>query len=342
VDQQSVGSVRGAPLPAPRGALSERLIDRLRTGSGALPAAGGLSGGALDDEDLQLALYLCYELHYRGFDGVPEAEEWDPRVIAFRSSLEMAFEAALSDEVSVPDVVGDAASSIRDLADGEPSQLAGFLELDASESQFAEFLMQRSAYHLKEADPHSWAISRLEPRAKAALVEIQSDEYGGGDPDWMHSRLFARSMAALGLDPSYGAYIDRLPAPTLATVNLMSLFGLHRRWRGAIVGHLALFEMTSVVPNRCYGNGLRRLGFDEDATRFFDEHVEADSVHEAVANEMVKTLVSEEPSLARDALFGAKALDLVESRAGDALLRAWRGGGSSLRAPAEHQAAQVA
>jgi len=57
---------------------------------------------------------------------------------------------------------------------------------------------------------------------------------------------------------------------------------------------------------------------------------------------MVKTLVSEEPNLARDALFGAKALDLVESRAGDALFRAWRSGGSSLHVAAAHPAAQVA
>ena len=342
MDQQGFGSGRRAPLPRARGPLSERLIDRLRTGGGALPAPSGFSGGPLEDEDLQLALYVCYELHYRGFDGVPEAEEWDPLVIAFRSSLEIAFAAALFDEVSMPESLDDVASSIRALADGGPSQLARFLEFDAGEGEFAEFLIQRSAYHLKEADPHSWAIPRLEPRAKAKLVEIQSDEYGGGDPEWMHSRLFAKTMEALGLDPSYGAYLDRLPGSTLATVNLMSLFGLHRRWRGAIVGHLALFEMTSVVPNRCYGNGLRRLGFDEDATRFFDEHVEADSVHEAVALEMVKALVSEEPNLARDALFGAKALDLVESRAGDALLRAWRSGGSSLRVPGEHLAAQVA
>ena len=70
---------------------------------------------------------------------------------------------------------------------------------------------------------------------------------------------------------------------TLRTVNLMSLFGLHRRLRGAIVGHLALFEMTSAIPNRRYGNGLRRLGLGDDATDFFDEHVTADAVHEAVA-----------------------------------------------------------
>jgi hypothetical protein len=51
--------------------------------------------------------------------------------------------------------------------------------------------------------------------------------------------LFAQAMDELGLDSSYGAYLNRIPGYTLATVNLMSLLGLHRRWRGAIVGHLA-------------------------------------------------------------------------------------------------------
>ena len=49
------------------------------------------------------------------------------------------------------------------------------------------------------------------------MVEIQADEYGGGDADRIHAELFARSMAALGLDRRYGAYLDALPAVTLRT-----------------------------------------------------------------------------------------------------------------------------
>ena len=64
----------------------------------------------------------------------------------------------------------------------------------------------------------------------------------------------------------------------------MSLFGLHRRWRGAALGHLAAVEMTSSEPSRRYSAGLRRLGFDERTTVFYDEHVEADAVHEQIAS----------------------------------------------------------
>ena len=81
-----------------------------------------------------------------------------------------------------------------------------------------------AAYQLKEADPHSWALPRLPAGpAKAAFVEIQADEYGNGGPG-EHAECSPRPRAS-ARRPSYGAYLDRLPAPTLATANLMTLFG---------------------------------------------------------------------------------------------------------------------
>jgi hypothetical protein len=110
----------------------------------------------------------------------------------------------------------------------------------------------------------------------------------------------------------------------------MSLCGLHRRLRGAIVGHLALFEMTSSIPNRRYATGLRRLGMEE-ATPFFDEHVEADAVHESVAAvDLAGGLARQEPALAGDILWGARALAAVEARWAASLLDAWERGESSL------------
>jgi Iron-containing redox enzyme len=198
-----------------------------------------------------------------------------------------------------------------------------------------EFLIHRSAYQLKEADPHSWAIPRLEGATKAALLEIQYDEYGSGDPSWIHAELFRATLTSIGLDGRYGAYVDRLPGTTLATVNLVSLFGLHRRWRGALLGHLALFESTSAIPNRAYGNGLRRLGFGEETTRFFDEHVEADSLHQVLAGDLAARFAAREPDLAGDVLFGAMALDELEGRFAASVLGAWTAGRSSLLDPSD-------
>jgi heme oxygenase-like protein len=266
--------------------------------------------------------------------------------VAFRGRLELAFEQCLRVSVSFERVRPERVpSALRSIAreDKGPS-LSRFVERKASLGQVREFLIHRSAYHLKEADPHSLAIPRLAGPAKAALAEIQVDEYGGGDPARMHSFLFAKAIEGVGLDPGYGAYLERIPGPTLATVNLMSMFGLHRRMRGALVGHLALFELTSTLPNRRYGNGLRRLGFGAETTTFFDEHVEADAVHEAIASkDMAGSLVEAEPELTNDVIFGARALQVLEQRASEAMLGAWERDATSLLAdPKEHDADRVA
>ena len=195
-------------------------------------------------------------------------------------------------------------------------------------------LVHRSAYQLKEADPHAWALPRLCGPPKAALVEIEADEFGGGRAERIHAQLFADAMDGLGLDSRYGAYLDHIPAVTLATVNLMSLLGLHRARRGAIVGHLALFEMTSSVPEPALRQrGCGGSASTDDATlAFFDEHVEADAVHEAVAAvDLAGGLVRQEPALCGDVLWGARALAAIEARWARAAARGV-GGGAHLAA----------
>jgi hypothetical protein len=322
-------------LPQPRGPLSDALLAELAAPPHALNAPPPPSGeDVLADEDFQLTLYLCYELHYRGLPGVDERWEWDPSLLALRAELEEAFERALRQAVppATPTVAADDLDlAIRAIAEDEGPSLSMYLRAQAGLEQYREFLIHRSAYQLKEADPHSWAIPRLFGSPKAALIEIQHDEYGRGRADWMHAELFADSMRALGLDPRYGAYLEQIPGVTLATVNLMSLFGLHRRWRGAIVGHLALFEMTSSIPNRRYAEGLRRLGFDGEATRFFDEHVLADAVHENIAAvDLAGGLARQDPALVPDILWGARTLADLDSRWIRHVLGAWEREDSSL------------
>jgi hypothetical protein len=327
-------------LPQPAGPLTGALFDVLR--GDAPEAATRLDGLALSavgeplgDDDFQLALYALYELHYRGFAGVDERWEWDPDLLAFRARLEAVFEDRLAAAVPAgpsasPQGMDLALRAILDADDG-PS-LSRYLETRATLPEFVEFAIHRSAYQLKEADPHSWALPRLSGRPKAALVAIQNDEYGDGVVVRAHSELFRGTLLALGLRGDYGAYLDVIPGVTLATVNLMTLFGLHRRRRGAIVGHLAAFEMSSAVPNGRYSRGLERLRCPR-ARPFFDEHVVADSVHEHLAAvDLAGGLAAAEPHLTDDILFGARALVELDRRLAAALLGAWADGRSSLRA----------
>jgi hypothetical protein len=326
-------------LPDSRGPLTAVLFQQLRGPARRLPPIVLPDvADPLADEDLQLALYVLYELHYRGFEGVDERWEWEPSALALRSVLEDIFEGGLLYAIGPPgdDVLiapEDMDVALRGVADAKDApSLSEHLERKGTPEQFRELAIHRSAYQLKEADPHSWAIPRLSGAPKAALVEIQADEYGGGRPERMHAQLFADAMTALGLDASYGAYLGVIPGLTLATVNLMSLMGLHRRWRGAIAGHLALFEMTSSVPNGRYARGLRRLGL-EGATPFFDEHVEADAVHENLAAvDLAGGLARAEPQLTAQIIWGARALADLDARWARHLVGCWERGVSSLRA----------
>jgi hypothetical protein len=327
------------PVPQPRGPLSEQIVHGLTGRGGNLTDTLALAktvapGGVLVDEDVQITLATLYELHYRGVQGVAERWEWDPDVLAVRGVLEERFETEIRDRTMVPEVPadGDVARALFALTAPQPGPtLSKFLAHHATVEQYREFLVHRSIYHLKEADPHTWAIPRLAGSVKAALVEVQTDEYGGGRAERMHASLFARTMRALGLDDRYGGYIDRVPGAVLAGVNAMSMFGLHRRLLGAIVGHLAAFEMTSSLPNRWYGNGLRRLGYDADATLFFDEHVEADAVHEQIAgHDLAGGLARSEPARTADILFGAAAGLMLDDLGAAHLRSCWERGESSL------------
>ncbi len=342
-------------IPAARGPVSTALFSTLaelpgtdgsaleglhRTVAGHLPETLDIIG----DDDLQLTLFCLYELHYSGLEGVGDEWEWAPELIRVRQLLEKPFEAALREAAAAaagdldlpagPGVTSDAVADILfGLAarDTGPS-LSRYVARKASLGQLKEFLIHKSIYQLKEADPHTFAIPRLSGRPKAALVEIQADEYGGGRPERMHSALFARTMRGLGMEDGYGAYVDAVPAVSLAAVNLMSLFGLNRRLRGAITGHLAIYEMTSSQPNRLYGRGFRRHGFDTDVTHYFDEHVEADAVHEQIAGrDLAGGLVEAEPHLLADVLFGATAVMAVDGRLSAHILQSWENGGTSLR-----------
>ncbi|ANS69957.1 hypothetical protein SLINC_7733 [Streptomyces lincolnensis] len=319
-------------LPTPRGPVSAAVAEHLR-GAGPLPRPEDIAAAAAYGDDLQLALYLCYELHYRGFAGVSPDREWDPEVLRVRAALEHRFLSALRADTTVHDSVDDALAELL-VEPVEGSGVTHYLREEGALWQLREYAAQRSLYHLKEADPHAWVLPRLWGRAKAGMAAVEFDEYGGGRPDRVHAKLFADLMTDLGLDTAYGRYLDAASAELLATVNLMSLFGLHRSLRGALVGHFAAVEITSSPGSRRLAEAMRRTDAGPAAEFFYDEHVEADAVHEQVVrHDVIGGLLAEEPHLASDVAFGIDATGHVEDRFAAQVLGAWRAGRPSLRTP---------
>ena len=292
-------------LPQERGPISRHVIEALAHEGDGNPALALGPGEVTGDDDVQLALWMIYELHYRGFEGVPDDREWDPELLSLRRSIERRFErelrSATRERVESAADEGDVGAQLLQLvaADDGPS-LATFLHRRASREQVLDYLRERSVQQLKESDPQSFVLPRLDGGAKAALAELQYDEYGGGRPERLHATMYGDALEAAGLDRTYGAYIDDVSALSLACTNVMTMFGLNRRLRGAAMGHLAAFEASSSVPSRKIAGGIARVGLPDAVAAYFHEHVEADAVHEHVASsDICGALVAAEPAPAR-------------------------------------------
>ncbi|GGU57074.1 iron-containing redox enzyme family protein [Lentzea flava] len=212
-------------LPAPRGHMSSALVAALRRPPVPRPALL-VSGGTREiflDDDLQLSLWICYELRMRGFDDVHAAWEDHPALAQFHAALEERWEAGL-----------------RSLTES---------------TQHAELSDEGMAELRKH---HAFWQPRREMRS--VLRDIQGDAYGTRS-ERTHSVLFTVTLR--DLDP---VGVDEMPAPTLALVNAMSLFGLHQRLVGALVGFLTAVDtiggdpFAQLLPVQCPPDDVR-LGF---------------------------------------------------------------------------------
>ncbi|MGW0041876.1 iron-containing redox enzyme family protein [Rhodococcus sp. NPDC003348] len=319
-------------LPVPRGPISCEIISALSDSPQSMRRPPPLGHADPLGGDVQLALHVCYELHYRGFRGVDPDWEWDPELIRARSAMERAFLARVRAEIPGG---ADVEGALDEVAADTPESggVSAHLERAGTWDEMREYFVHRSIYQLKEADPQAWVIPRLREGAKCALVAVEFDEFGAGRPERVHSTLFENLLRAADLHTGYLGYLDCVPPETLATVNLTSLCGLRRGLRGALVGQFAAAEISTPPSARRLVAALERMHAPPPCVHFYAEHVEADAVHEQVLRtDVVGAMLDQEPELATDVVFGIQAAALLDSRLTDLVLSSWRHGVSSLLA----------
>src|SRR3954467_6208395 len=98
----------------------------------------------LRGEDFHLALYLLYELHYRGLPGVDDGWEWDPSLLALRAALEARFTEALVEQIGAPSDAlaepGEMDLALRAIAEtDEGPSVSRFIERSAELEHVREF-----------------------------------------------------------------------------------------------------------------------------------------------------------------------------------------------------------
>ena len=315
------GEATAMGLPRPRGELSAATIAAL---SGDLAWSRLPEVRASSDEDGLLTAWISHELHHRGFPGLEDAE-WTPELIAVRMRVERELEARLRERAEGNLPASSEPDALLEFVREHPGRsLAAYVQRSATVEQVRELLWLRTLYHLKEADPTTWTVPRLPAPSRAALAELQYDEYGAGKPDRLHAHLFTQGLRACGMDTRENAAIDDVPAEVLEMNVTLTMFGLQRRLRGASVGHLVAFEASSSGPSRKLARGLRRLGLPEEMAAYYDEHVEADAVHEQTAARFIAgALIEAEPELAEDVAFGVFTCLDQEDRFAEHMFARW-------------------
>ena len=192
--------------PEPRGDISSWLIDRLLQPVHEVHGARRSRAQTVSGEGLPCALYALYELHYRGFEGVDECWEWDPSLLAFRAGSKRvrgrADRARSARCRPMPKPEMDLV--LLEILSGRRAVLGRLLErpgpsMSSANSSFTVGLPAQGGRPSLVGDPA--AVGQPE----GALVEIQSDEYGRGDPARSRS-VFAETMDAWTSTSRYGEY----------------------------------------------------------------------------------------------------------------------------------------
>jgi hypothetical protein len=131
---------------------------------------------------------------------------------------------------------------------------------------------------------------------------------GRGARGGMHGPMLDRLARSLALDPAAEVVWE-----SVALGNLMVALATSARLRYQSVGALGVIELTAPGRSSCVNVGLRRLGVDGEARRYFALHATLDVKHSAAWNrEVLAPLVAERPERARAIAEGA----LLRLRAG--------------------------
>ncbi|WP_107066454.1 iron-containing redox enzyme family protein [Kitasatospora sp. NRRL B-11411] len=151
------------------------------------------------------------------------------------------------------------------------------------------------------------------------------DEMGNGDPARVHTLLFARALAAIGVDREY---ITRTFLPEAGVSgNLSACLALSRRHYYKAVGYFGVTEYLAPRRFRCVVDSWRRAGLDEVGIVYHDLHIGVDAGHAAGwFKNVVGPLVEADPQVGREIALGAAMRLNTSQDYLDALLTRMRAG----------------
>ncbi|HEX6277243.1 MAG TPA: iron-containing redox enzyme family protein [Polyangiaceae bacterium] len=208
-----------------------------------------------------------------------------------------------------PDAFVEWFESLKETGQGQGDPLFPWLAESAPPGAIRWFLEQEAAGEAGFEDLVALTQVKLPTRAKLELARNYWDEMGRGDERGMHGPMLSRLTTTLELDTS----TERIVWESLALGNLMTAFGVNRRYAYQSAGALGVIELTAPGRAAAVNRGLKRIGVSGEIRKYFALHATLDVKHsEAWNREVLRPLVAQNSELAVPIAEGA----LLRLRAG--------------------------
>jgi hypothetical protein len=243
--------------------------------------------------------------------GFPEADwqatlDEDARMQRLEGAFVETLRAEIADRAAEApsDVDGFIAwfEALQENGPGQGDPLFPWLAEEASLDDFRWFLAQEAAGEAGFEDLTALAQVKVPAEAKLELANNYWDEMGRGNPKGMHGPMLSALIDELELK----AEIDDTVWESLALANGMTAMAMNRRYAWHAIGALGVIELTAPGRSRATADGLKRLGLDGKARRYFELHAVLDVRHSKDWNDKVfRPLVAGDPRRARAMAEGA-------------------------------------
>jgi Iron-containing redox enzyme len=239
---------------------------------------------------------ICYELEAEHAFRRLEAELIERERAAIRAQSEEAPRAA--------DGFVSWFEALEERGPGQGDPLFPWLRDRASLEQMRWFLRQEMAGEAGFDDLVALTQVRIPERAKLELARNYWDEMGQGHEGGMHSPLLRRLGEELCIEPSEDN--NDIVWEALALGNVMIALAMNRHLTYQSIGALGVIELTAPGRAEQVNLGLKRLGVDGAARRYYALHATLDRKHYAAwSAEVLRPLVSADPDCARALAEGA-------------------------------------
>ena len=192
--------------------------------------------------------------------------------------------------------------ALQETGPGQGDPLFDWLAEESSLDAFKWFMTQEAAGEAGFDDLVAMTQVKVPASAKMELANNYWDEMGRGNPKGMHGPMLDGLVDQLALEPA----IETTVWESLALANGMTAMAANRRYAWHSVGALGVIELTAPGRSRATADGLKRLGFDGKARRYFELHAVLDvKLSDDWNAKVITPLIAEDPSRARAIAEGA-------------------------------------